>query len=235
MSFDKLSLRLARSLEELDTTSNKMNGYLSYATWTPTEKSIGSFKASWRVPLAPKKKGHQTLFLFMGMETADRTLIFQPVLEWGPSPGAAKEESHWSVACYLVNGSPGNLSLGAKTKSVPVSVCDLLEAEISLNSTADGLFGYSCEFKEIVGCGLYIQSPLKFTQAGVALEVSNVSDTAALPASTLTQFENLEIVLDDGSKSAPDWQITNLAAQYGVRAYPIDHRGIKDEIDIQYR
>jgi hypothetical protein len=220
--------------------STEMNGYLALARWDfqaatmNKAKFIRSYTATWRVPLAPSTESDQTVYLFMGMETADSKSILQPVLQWGKEVGGGGG-TVWSVACYFVDGRSENLKMGTRTKSVRVSSGDVLDATIELVSREKDLFGYSCGFKGINGCGIYVESPLQFVQTGIALEVASVGKSSDLPMSKVTHFEDLEILLDDGTRADPSWQIRNCAIEYGVRAIPIAHDGVQSEIDIYYR
>jgi hypothetical protein len=157
----------------------------------------------------------------MGMETDfcnDVKAILQPVLRWG----ARGDDTGlgWSVASYYVSGRPGHLQIGARTKAINVSSGDTLDAVITLESRNRGTFGYLCEFSGIAGSGLFIETPQEFVQTGVALEVDHVMRLSDLPMSEVTRFDAITVLLDDGTKAYPVWQITNPALEYNVRAIP---------------
>jgi len=167
------------------------------------------------------------------METADRTSILQPVLQWNGSDEG--ENRGWVIASYFVNGQPGELKVLAKTQALAVSPGAVLDATIRFESKEHDIFRYSCNFGGISGSGLHIESRAEFVQAGLALEVSNVTGDSELPASAVTHFQDVEIILDDGAKPSPVWEIINPAIKYGVRAIPIFHNGVQSEVDVYYR
>lgn len=70
-------------------------GWIVYASWTNnTGRTITSFKTTWVVPPPPATQSGQTIFLFNGIQNS--TMIYQPVLQWGPS--AAGGGNNWAVA-----------------------------------------------------------------------------------------------------------------------------------------
>lgn len=237
-------LPIDRLLTRTETSSNStafpvINGYAARATWqcdqplgsTKIGRSIRSFKASWRVPDPPTTELRQILYLFMGMETGTSVgnkVILQPVLQWG-----ANELKYWSVAIYCVSGSPGNLKLAATTGALRVVTGDNLTASIKLQGKVGGAFGYVSEFIGIPG-SLQLSLPRELVQTGVALEAYNVMKLSDLPSSELTAFNALEIILDDDTKASPNWQLTNPELKYNIRASPVVHGGVQDEIDIYY-
>ena len=58
----------------------------------------------WTVPPAPATQNGQTIFLFPGIQNS--TMIYQPVLQWGPS--AAGGGNYWAVASWYVDGQGGH-------------------------------------------------------------------------------------------------------------------------------
>lgn len=195
--------------------------------------TLRSYKANWHVPDPPTTDTGQTIYLFIGAESTagvgDQTIL-QPVLQWG-----VDGLKRWAVASYCVSGSPGNLKFAAKTKAVPVSEGERLTASIILESSADGVFNYLSEFEGIAETKLYMGLPQAFPQIGVALEAYDVMKLSDLPSSDMTRFGELRISLGGNLKPEPDWQIANPELQYGIRAVPVTHDGIQNEIDVLYR
>ncbi|MDQ1536442.1 MAG: hypothetical protein QOE58_835, partial [Actinomycetota bacterium] len=69
------------------------SGWITYASWTnSTGTPVSRFATSWRVPAAPSTSIGQTIFLFNGIQNS--TMIYQPVLQWGPS--AAGGGANWA-------------------------------------------------------------------------------------------------------------------------------------------
>lgn len=207
------------------------------ATWNfaAKGKKLKSLKGRWRVPSPPSKDNNQTVFLFIGIQTAraadGKKSILQPVLLWNKQMGG------WFVSCVYVSGKPGNLRVGVRTKAIPVAPNDVLDATITLAAPNDnGAFGYNCEFNGLAGSGVYIGTRERLVEAGVALEVAleagKKPDPSDFPTSPVTQFEDLEITYEDDSKAKPSWKIKT---KFGVRAKKIAHGGIENEIDILYR
>lgn len=209
-----------------------MDGYAARATWAANDgNSIRTLKATWRVPAPPMSHSGQTIYLFIGMETAvgDRTIL-QPVLQWG-----VNGLKNWSVASYCVSGSPGNLKFAAATKAIPVSSGQHLTASITLQTNTDGIFGYLSEFEGLAETVLHINLPQELTQVGTALEVYNVMKLSDLPNSDTTRLAPIVIRLFDDARVSPVWEITNSELKYNVRAVAVPHDGVQDEIDIFYR
>jgi hypothetical protein len=217
-----------------------MNGYAARATWEPDQspgsmeigRSVKSFKASWRVPAPPSTDSGQTIYLFIGMETGSAVgdkVILQPVLQWG-----VHNLNHWGVATYCVSGSPGNLKFAATTKAMRVAPGDNLTASIVLQQKVGGTYGYLSEFVGIPESSLYINLPQELVQVGVALEVYRVMKLSDLPNSDVTRFSVVEIEFDNDAKGNPNWELANPELKYKIRAAPVMHGGVHNEIDIYY-
>lgn len=156
--------------------------------------------------------------------------IIQPVLQWG-----AMGLRSWTVASYCVCGRPGNLIFAAVTNAVAVVPGDHLTASISLETHADGSFGYLSQFDGISGTALHMALPQQLVQAGIALEGYNVTKPSDLPNADLTRFGAIGVGLNDGTMASPVWTITDTEAQWDVRAVAVTHGNVQDEIDVYYR
>jgi hypothetical protein len=84
-------LCLAKLNECLDSTlaTNKINR---------TGHPVTRFTTTWTVPAAPSTHSDQTVFLFNGIQNS--TMIYQPVLQWGPS--GAGGGNFWAVTWKIV-------------------------------------------------------------------------------------------------------------------------------------
>jgi hypothetical protein len=249
MPVDRLLSRftsLSRKIDSqsADTKPALMNGYLARATWsvdrvrvsTNAGISIQSLKATWRVPPAPATDSGQTIFLSMAMETAASSVVkttLLPVLQWGERDDGKGHD--WSAACYCVIGQPERPQYGVKTHSFRVAHGDMLSGAISLEVKNGGVFGYRCRFLGIPGCLLYHESPYELVQTGVALQVDQLKELSNLPNLNVTRFEAVKIVLDGNTMAKPIWDVTNNAVKCNVRAVPVVHGDVQDEIDIYYR
>ena len=81
-------------------------GWITYASWTnDTGTPVSRFATTWTVPPEPRTANGQTIFLFNGIQNS--TMIYQPVLQWGPS--AAGGGSYWAVASWYADGQSGQI------------------------------------------------------------------------------------------------------------------------------
>src|SRR4051794_21610126 len=126
------------------------SGWITYASWTnSTGSPVTRFATDWRVPAAPATSNGQTIFLFNGIQNS--TMIYQPVLQWGPS--AAGGGAYWSVASWYADGQTGQSFF---TTPVRVNVGDRLTGVMTQTGTSGSLHSYSCEFVGIANTTLAI-------------------------------------------------------------------------------
>src|SRR5471032_2616763 len=116
------------------------SGWISYAYWSNNSgQPISSFRTTWVVPPEPATQSGQTVFLFNGIQNA--TMIYQPVLQWGPS--AAGGGQKWSVACWYADSQTGH---SYYSSLVDVAAGAALTGVMTMTATAGGLCDYTAEF-----------------------------------------------------------------------------------------
>jgi hypothetical protein len=165
----------------------QVDGWISYAGWTnATGTPISSFTTAWTVPQEPNNRGSQTIFLFNGIQNA--TMIYQPVLQWGPS--AAGGGQKWSVACWYADGQTGH---SFYSSLVDVAVGDALTGVMTMTASAGGLCDYTAEFVGIANTGLPISQVQELTWANETLEAYQVQSRDDFPATPYTDFSAIGI------------------------------------------
>jgi len=97
------------------------DGWNAYTWAQSTSPTINQYNGTWSVPVNPKDKGTQTLFLFTGLQDdygLDRDVsvvnIIQPVLQFGPSEAGGG--AYWAMASWYVD-SNGNAYYSQLTKT----------------------------------------------------------------------------------------------------------------------
>src|SRR5450631_577254 len=116
------------------------SGWITYASWTnSTGTPVSRFASNWRVQAAPATSNGQTIFLFNGIQNS--TMIYQPVLQWGPS--AAGGGAYWAVASWYADGQSGH---SFYSTPVRVNVGDVLTGVMTLTGTSGTQHSYSCDF-----------------------------------------------------------------------------------------
>jgi len=157
------------------------SGWAAYTWSQSTGNTINSYNGSWTVPVNPKDKGSQTLFLFTGMQDnygldddSSVTNIIQPVLQWGPSEAGGGE--FWAMASWYVdsvgnaffstltttkagNNIQGNMEMNMQTKVWEISTIDTITSKmttlnIATNTTEPYAF-VTLEVYTVSNCGEY--------------------------------------------------------------------------------
>ena len=127
-------------------------GWISYAYWTNnTGSPVTRFATTWVVPPAPATDSGQTIFLFNGIQNS--TMIYQPVLQWGPS--AAGGGSYWAVASWYADGQTGT---SFHSTLVRVNPGDVLVGVMTLTARQGNGFSYNCQFTGIANSSLPISN-----------------------------------------------------------------------------
>ncbi len=151
------------------------SGWITYAYWTNnTGRHLNVFRTTWIVPSPPSTQSAQTIFLFNGIQNS--TMIYQPVLQWGPSADGGG--SYWAVASWYVDGQGGQ---AFKTPLVRVNPGDVLVGVITLNGQSASGFSYSCEFEGIANTSLPIQNVEELTWCIETLEAYGVMACSDYP------------------------------------------------------
>jgi len=86
------------------------DGWAAYVWAQSTTPTITAYNGTWSVPVNPKDKGAQTLFLFTGLQDeygldrdASAVNIIQPVLQFGPSEAGGGP--YWAMASWYVDSN----------------------------------------------------------------------------------------------------------------------------------
>lgn len=155
------------------------SGWICYADWTnQTGSPISYFTSTWTVPPAPGTTSGQAIFLFNGIQNS--TMIYQPVLQWGPSGATSWDDpgSYWAVASWYQDGQGGNSHYSTLTK---VSVGDVLVGVITLTGQSRNGFSYNCEFIGIPNSRLPINDVDELTFSAETLEVYGITKASDYP------------------------------------------------------
>jgi hypothetical protein len=205
-----------------------IDGWVVYTGWTNTTGSpISRFATTWEVPEEPTNTGDQTIFLFNGIQNS--TMIYQPVLQWGPS--AAGGGKRWSVASWYADGETG---ASFHTDLVDVNVGDVLVGVMTLTGEADGKFNYNCEFAGVPNTSLPIADVEELTWANETLEAYAVTECGDYPAVSKTRMSN--IVLETGA-AAPGltWTANDEHVDCGAHTSIVSNSNNGGIVDLWYR
>ena len=177
----------------------QVDGWVSYAGWSNvTGSPIASFSTAWTVPPEPTNRGSQTIFLFNGIQNA--TMIYQPVLQWGPS--AAGGGQKWSVACWYADSQTGH---SFYSSLVDVAAGAHLTGIMAMTGSAGGLFDYSAEFAGIANTHLPISQVQELTWANETLEAYQVQSRNDFPATPNTDFSAIDLRTVQGTPANFQW------------------------------
>src|SRR5580692_10474262 len=152
------------------------SGWITYASWTNnTGTPVSEFSTTWRVPPAPATQSGQTIFLFNGIQNS--TMIYQPVLQWGPS--AAGGGNYWAIACWYADGQDGHSFYSTLTQ---VNPGDTITAVMSLSSHSAANFSYGSVFPGFPSTSLPIQNVQQLTWCIETLECYGITKCSDYPA-----------------------------------------------------
>jgi hypothetical protein len=204
------------------------SGWITYASWmNPTGTPVSRFATSWRVPAAPATSNGQTIFLFNGIQNS--TMIYQPVLQWGPS--AAGGGPQWAVASWYADGQSGH---SFYTAPVSVNVGDRLTGVMSLTRTSGALHSYSCDFDGIANTTLKVTNVEELTWCIQTLEAYGITAASDYPATFSTPMTNISLAT--GSIHPPmTWDATNAVTDIGQHAVVVNNSSTSGEVDICYK
>ena len=204
------------------------SGWITYASWTnSTGTPVSRFATSWRVPAAPASSNGQTIFLFNGIQNS--TMIYQPVLQWGPS--AAGGGAYWAVASWYADGQTGH---SFYTTPVRVNVGDLLTGVMSLTGTSGALHSYSCDFDGIANTTLNITNVDELTWCIQTLEAYSITAASDYPATFSTPMTNIDLETN-ATHPAITWGATNAVTDTGQHTVVVDNSSTSGEVDICYK
>ena len=204
------------------------SGWISYASWSNNAgQPVSLFATTWVVPRPPATQSGQTIFLFNGIQNS--TMIYQPVLQWGPS--AAGGGNFWAVASWYADGQNGQAFY---SQLVKVNPGDVLVGIMTLTGQSPSGFDYDCEFQGIANSGLSIQNVQELTWCIETLEAYGVNQCSNYPASLRTAFQ--QISLQTGSATpALNWAAANPITDCGQHAVVVSNSSAAGEVRIYYR
>jgi hypothetical protein len=203
-------------------------GWIAYASWTnDTGHPVSSFRTTWTVPAAPSHHADQTIFLFNGIQNS--TMIYQPVLQWGPS--AAGGGSFWSVASWYVDGQGG---VAFFTDPVQVNAGANLVGVMTLTGQSGQAFSYSCRFQGIDDTTLTIQDVEELTWCIETLEAYDVDQCLDYPATVTTALRSIEIQTGS-THPALTWSPATPVTDCGQHVRVVSNANPAGEVDISYR
>jgi hypothetical protein len=202
------------------------SGWIVYASWTENASPVSLFTTSWTVPPPPAVESGQTIFLFNGIQNA--SMIYQPVLQWGPS--AAGGGNYWAVACWYADGQGGQSFYSSLVKVNPGQVLTGVMTETG--KSANG-FNYNCQFTGIANTSLPIQNVQQLTWCVETLECYSLQVCANYPQTCRTAMKNIEIQAG-GKTVTPAWSATNSVTDCGQHAVVVSNASPGGEVDLFY-
>ncbi len=204
------------------------SGWITYAGWSNNAgKPISSFRTTWIVPPAPATQGGQTIFLFNGIQNS--TMIYQPVLQWGPS--AAGGGKSWTVASWYADGENGH---SFHTSLVNVSVGQTLNGVMTLTGNSGAQFNYSCEFQGLAGTSLPIANVQELTWCNETLEAYSVQQCSDYPNCQSTSMRDIAIRCDTVTPTIT-WSPTNAATDCGQHCVVVSNSATAGQVDLFYK
>ncbi|MEP6561240.1 MAG: hypothetical protein ABJD68_09235 [Nakamurella sp.] len=202
-------------------------GWISYAYWTNnTGSPVTRFATTWIVPPAPATDSGQTIFLFNGIQNS--TMIYQPVLQWGPS--AAGGGSYWAVASWYADGQTGT---SFHSSLVQVNQGDVLVGVMTLTARQGNQFSYNCVFTGIANSGLPITNVDELTWNIETLEAYGVQQASDYPNTNFTAFYGVDLQNSVGHP-ALSWTAVNAVTDVGQSARVVSNSNPGGEVDIYY-
>jgi|GEM_PF-766188 len=203
------------------------SGWIVYAYWSNgTGTPVSRFATTWVVPPAPATDHGQTIFLFNGIQNS--TMIYQPVLQWGPS--AAGGGSYWSVASWYADGQGG---VAFHSNLVRVNSGDVLVGVMTLTGQSGSQFSYNCDFDGIANTGLPIANVEELTWCIETLEAYDLQQCSDYPDANFTAFTGID--LQTGStRPALTWTAVNSVTDCGQSARVVSNANPYGEVDLYY-
>ncbi len=203
------------------------SGWITYAYWTnDTGHPVSRFATTWVVPPAPATDHGQTIFLFNGIQNS--TMIYQPVLQWGPS--AAGGGSYWAVASWYVDGQGG---VAFHSNLVSVNPGDVLVGVMRLTGQSGNRFSYACEFVSIANTSLPISNVEELTWNIETLEAYGIQQCSDYPNTNFTAFVGIDLQTGAGNP-AITWTPVNSVTDCGQNTHVVSNANAGGEVDIYY-
>jgi len=203
------------------------SGWITYAGWTNNSgHPLTSFKTTWLVPPAPATQSGQTIFLFNGIQNS--TMIYQPVLQWGPS--AAGGGNSWTVASWYVDGQGGP---AFHTSLVNVSPGQTLVGVMTLSGSSGNQFSYNCEFQGISGTSLPVANVQELTWCIETLECYGLQKCSDYPDCEFTGMRDVAISCGTVTPSI-SWSPQNAVTDCGQHCIVVSNSATAGEVDLFY-
>jgi acylphosphatase len=203
------------------------SGWITYASWTNTTgHPLTSFRTTWVVPPAPSTQSGQTIFLFNGIQNS--TMIYQPVLQWGPS--AAGGGNSWTVASWYVDGQGGP---AFHTNLVNVAIGQTLIGVMTLTGSSGSQFSYSCDFQGIAGTSLPVTNIQQLTWCIETLECYGMQKCSDYPDCEFTAMRNIAISCGTVTPSLA-WSPQNPVTDCGQHCSVVSNSATNGEVDLYY-
>ncbi len=204
------------------------SGWITYAYWTNNSgKPVSSFRTAWVVPPAPSTASGQTIFLFNGIQNS--TMIYQPVLQWGPS--AAGGGNYWAVASWYVDGQGGP---AFHSTLVPVNVGATLTGVMALTGQSGSNFNYNCYFENIANTNYSITNVQELTWCIETLEAYGITKASDYPATLDTAMKAIELKVGTGEASL-NWTPVDAVTDTGQHCVVVSNASPGGEVDLYYR
>ena len=201
------------------------SGWITYADWTnSTGKPITSFKTTWAVPPNPATHHNQTIFLFNGIQNS--TMIYQPVLQWGPS--AAGGGAYWAVASWYADGQSGHSYHSGLTK---VKVGQILVGVMTETGKTGSNFNYDCIFQGIPGSNLPITNVQQLTWCIETLEAYSCQVCSDYPAGKTKMYA---IEIKTSGHPTLHWTAVNAVTDCSQHTIIVSNANPGGEVDLYY-
>jgi hypothetical protein len=203
------------------------SGWIVYADWSNnTGHPVSYFATTWTVPAAPLTQAGQTIFLFNGIQNS--TMIYQPVLQWGPSQAGGG--AYWAVASWYADGQGGH---SFYSSLVRVNTGDVLVGLMTLTSQSPQGFSYNCGFQGIANTLLPIQNVEELTWCIQTLEAYGVDQASNYPSADLTGMGSIDLRTNAGAP-ALGWQAVNAITDVGQHTVIVSDANPGGEVDLYY-
>jgi hypothetical protein len=206
---------------------NLGSGWITYADWyNSTGQPVTRFATTWVVPPPPSTQSGQTIFLFNGIQ--NDTMIYQPVLQWGPS--AAGGGNYWAAASWYVDGQNGP---AFKSSLVPVNPGDLLVGVMIMTGQLGAGFNCNCYFEHLANTALAIQNVQELKWCIETLETYGTTARSDYPMTDCTRMTAIELEVGDG-EAILQWQPVNQVTDTGQHCVVASNKSPGGEVDLFY-
>jgi hypothetical protein len=204
------------------------SGWIVYAGWTNnTGSPIATFRTTWVVPPQPATQSGQTIFLFNGIQNS--TMIYQPVLQWGPS--AAGGGNFWAVASWYADGQGGQ---AFHSQLIPVAAGAVLIGVMQLTGQSGSNYSYNCSFQGIANTQLPIQNVEQLTWANETLEAYGLTVCSDYPNTDKTGMTAISLQTNAGNPPLA-WSPVSAFTDCGQSCVVVSNSPTNGEVDLFYR